>query len=69
MREVRCECNEWIELGMMNCVEELEHKENRRVESIRVLRWCGHIKRMIEYRTARRAEISGGRVRSRPRIG
>ena len=38
----------------------------------RVLRWFGHAKRMDEYRMARRvlmAEVSGGRVRGRPRLG
>ena len=38
----------------------------------RVLRWFGHVERMDEYRMARRvlmAEVSGGRVRGRPRIG
>ena len=38
----------------------------------RVLRWFGHVERMDEYHMARRvlmAEVSGGRVRRRPRIG
>ena len=38
----------------------------------RVLRWFGHVERMDEYSIARRvlmAEISGGRVRGRPRLG
>ena len=38
----------------------------------RVLRWFGHVERMNEYRMARRvlmAEVSGGRVRGRPRLG
>ena len=38
----------------------------------RVLRWFGHVERMDEYRMARRvlmAEISGGRVRGRPKLG
>ena len=37
----------------------------------RVLRWFGHVERMHEYRMARRvlmAEVSGGRVRGRPRL-
>ena len=37
----------------------------------RVLRWFGHVVRMNEYRIARRvliAEVSGGRVRVRPRL-
>ena len=38
----------------------------------RVLRWFGHVKRMDEYRIARRvlmAEVSGGRVLGRSRLG
>ena len=38
----------------------------------RVLRWFGHVERIDEYRMARRvlmAEVSGGRVRGRPRLG
>ena len=38
----------------------------------RVLRLCGHVERMDEYRMARRvlmAQVSGGRVRGRPRLG
>ena len=38
----------------------------------RVLRWFRHVERMDEYRKARRmlmAEVSGGRVRGRPRLG
>ena len=37
----------------------------------RVLRWFGHVERMDEYRMARKvlmAEVSGGRVRGRPRL-
>ena len=38
----------------------------------RALRWFGHVERMDEYRMARRvlmAEVSGGRVRGRPKLG
>ena len=38
----------------------------------RVLRWFGHVERMDYYRMAGRvlmAEVSGGRVRGRPRLG
>ena len=38
----------------------------------RVLKWFGHVERMDEYRMARRvlmAEVSGERVRGRPRLG
>ena len=37
----------------------------------RVLRWFGHVKRMDEYRMARKvlmAHVSGGRVRGRPKL-
>ena len=37
----------------------------------RLLRWFGHMERVDEYRMARRvlmAEVSGGRVRIRPRL-
>ena len=36
------------------------------------MRWVGHVERMNEYRVARRvlmAEVSGGQVRVRPRLG
>ena len=38
----------------------------------RVLIWFGHVERMDEHRMARRvlmAEVSGGRIRGRPRLG
>ena len=38
----------------------------------RILRWFGHVERLDDYRMARRvlmAEVSGGRVRVRPRLG
>ena len=38
----------------------------------RVLRWFGHVERVDDCRMARRvlmAEVSGGRVRGRPRLG
>ena len=38
----------------------------------RVLRWFGHMERMDEYRMSRRvlmAEVSGGRIRGRQRLG
>ena len=42
------------------------------MEQIRVLRWFGHTERMDEYCIARRvlmADVSGGRVWGRPRLG
>ena len=38
----------------------------------RVLRWCGHVERMNENCLVTRvltAEVSGGRVRGKPRLG
>ena len=38
----------------------------------RILRWFGHVERMDEYLMARSVlmtEVSGGRVRGRPRLG
>ena len=38
----------------------------------RVLRWCGDVERINEYRMARRVlmvEVIGGWVRGRPRLG
>ena len=38
----------------------------------RVLRWCGHVERMEEYRMSMRvlmADVSRGRVRVRPLLG
>ena len=49
----------------------IERELARRADQ-RVLRWFGHVKRMDEYRMARRvlmAEVSGGRVRGKPRLG
>ena len=39
---------------------------------LRVLGWFGHVERMDEYRMARKvlmAEVSGGRVQGRPKLG
>ena len=49
----------------------IERELARRADH-RVLRWFGHVKRMDEYPMARRvliSEVSGGRVRGRPRLG
>ena len=49
----------------------IERELARRADQ-RVLRWFGHVERMDEHRMARRAlmaEVSGGRVRGRPRLG
>ena len=50
---------------------EIERKLASRAAQ-RVLRWFGHVERMDEYRMARMVlmeEVSGGRVRERPRLG
>ena len=65
--------NIYIELGMKRCVGELgiERELASRADQ-RVSRWFGHVERMDEYRMARRvlmAEVSGGRVQGRPRLG
>ena len=49
----------------------IERKLASRADQI-VLRWFGHVERMDEYSIARRVlmeEVSGGRVRGRPRLG
>ena len=66
------ECLEWI----------VRNEEVRRRAGIdrelasradqRVLRWFGHVERMVDYCISRRVllrEVSGGRVRGRPRLG
>ena len=68
-----------VEMSRMNGVrnEEVRRRAGIKMELAsradqRVLRWFGHVKRMDDYRTARRvlmAEVSGGRVRRRPRLG
>ena len=63
-------------------MDRVRNEEVRRIAGIegelasradqRVLRWFGHVERMDEYRIARRmlmAEVSGGWVRRRPRLG
>ena len=49
----------------------IERELARRADQ-RVLRWFGHVERMNEYPIARRvlmAEVTGGWVRGRPRLG
>ena len=66
----------------MSRINRVRNKEVRRRAGIkrelasradqRVLRWFRHVERMDEYRVARMvlmAEVSGGRVRGRPRFG
>ena len=64
--------SEWIELGMKRCVGAGIERELASRADQRVLRWFGHVERMDEFRMARKvlmAEVSGGRVRGRPRSG
>ena len=72
------QCPEWIDLFRVNFQnKEVRrrariHKESASRANKRVLRWFGHVKRMEEYHMARRvvmAEVSGGRVRGRLRLG
>ena len=56
---------------MKTCVGEQEQKGRASRAVQRVLRWFGQVERMDEYSMARRelmAEVSGGRVRGRPRL-
>ena len=53
-------------------MDRVRNEEVCRRADQRVLRWFGHVERMDEYRMARRvsmAEVSGGLVRGRQRIG
>ena len=58
---------------MKRCVGELEiERELASRADQRVLRWFGHVERMDDYRMARKVlmtEVSGGRVRGKPRFG
>ena len=66
------ECREWIvKKEEVRRRAGIEMKLASRADQ-RVLRWFGHVERMDDYRMARRvlmAEVSGGRVRGRPRLG
>ena len=78
-----CSCDEYlrslIEVSRMDRVRNEEVSRRAGIErelanraDQRVLRWFGHVERIDEYRMARRvlmAEVSGGRVRDRPRLG
>ena len=50
----------------------IERELASRADQRRVLRWFGHVERMDDYRMTRRvlmAEVSGRRVRGRPKLG
>ena len=71
-----------FEMKCLRSLDRVRYEEVRRRAGIerelasradqRVLRWFGHVERMDGYRMARRvlmAEVSGGLVRGRPRLG
>ena len=76
--EIKC-LRSLVRVSRMNKVRNEEVRRRAGIEkdlaSIadqRVLRWFGHVERMDEFRMARKvlmAEVSGGRVRGRPRLG
>ena len=76
--EMKC-LRSFVGSSRMDRVRNEELRWTARIESElasradqRVLRWFGHVERTDEYRLARRvllAEVSGGRVRGRSRLG
>ena len=81
---VRCmtNCSVYDQLYVVACEWIVKNEEVSRRAGIerelasradqRVFIWFGHVERMDDYRMARRvlmAEVSGGRVRERPRLG
>ena len=76
--EMKCLRN-LVEVSRMDRVRNEEVRRRAGIErelpsrvDQRVLRWFGHVERMDDYRMARRvlmAEVNGGRVRGRPRLG
>ena len=76
--EMKC-LRSLVEVSRMNRVRNEEVRSRVGIErelvsrtDQRVLRWFGHVERMDEYRMARNmlmAEVSGGRIRGRQRLG
>ena len=76
--EMKC-VRSLVEVSRMNRVRNEEVRSRVGIErelasrtDQRVLRWFGHVERMDEYRMARNmlmAEVSGGRIRWRQRLG
>ena len=76
--EMKC-LRSLVEVSRMDRVRNEEVRRRARIEreltsraDQRVLRWFGHVERIDQCRMARRvlmAEVSGGRVRGRPRLG
>ena len=70
--EVWLECLEWIVRNEEVCRRAGIERELASRADQRVLKWFGHVERMDEYRLDRRvlmAEVSGGGVRGRLRLG
>ena len=78
VREMKC-LRSLVGVSRLNRVRNEEVRRRAGIErelasraNHRVLRWFGHVERMDDYRMARRvlmAEVSGGRVQGRPRLG
>ena len=76
--EMKC-LRSFVGVSRMNRVRNEEVRRRTGIErelvnkaDQRVLRWFGHVERINKYRVARNvlmAEVSGGRVRGRPRFG
>ena len=76
--EMKC-LRSLVGMSRMDSVRKEEVRRRARIErelassaDQRVLRWFVHVERTNEYRMARRvlmAEVSGGLVRGRPRLG
>ena len=76
--EMKC-LRSWVGVSRIDRVRNEEVRKRAIIErelssraDQRVLRWFGHVEKMDEYRMAKRvlmAEVSGGRVRGRPRLG
>ena len=66
------ECHEWIELGMRKCVVELVYQKKLASTANQRVIWFRHVESIDEYhmvRTLYIADVSGKRVRGRPRLG
>ena len=74
MNDLEMKClRKLVRVSRMDRVRNEEVRRRACIEmDQRVLRWFGHVERMDEYRIARKvliADVSGGRVRGRPRLG
>ena len=69
--EMKC-LRSLVGVSRMDRLRNEEVRRRARIERELASRWFGHVERMDDYRMARRmlmAEVSGGRVRCRPRLG